>query len=168
MLILKLHNVSLWIYFFLTHSIFQLLVDSCRRLLLRHYICPATLYVTCFCHSAFCSLLFFFVCFFICFHLRSYFYQICMIVLFTSLYFPLMNSQYLSLMMIHSFLPLSVKQFAFVFTINFLLLVLLQFISRYCFPLISHTVVAIITLSTTAHCCLLLRTPLCYIYFIGW
>ena len=34
--------------FFLTHSSFQLLVDSCRRLLLRHYICSATLYVTCF------------------------------------------------------------------------------------------------------------------------
>ena len=40
-------------------------------------------------------------------------------------------------------------------SINFLLLVLLQFISRYCFPLISHTVVAIITLSTTSHSCIL-------------
>ena len=38
---------------------------------------------------------------------------------------------------------------------------LLQFNSRYCFPLIFHTVVAIITLSTTAHSCHLLCTRLC-------
>ena len=35
----------------------------------------------------------------------------------------------------------------------FLYLVLLQFISRYCFPFIPHTVVAIITFYTTSHSC---------------
>ena len=58
--------------------------------------CSATLYVKCFCHSAFCSLLFFFVCFlivFICGNIST----INMHVLFTSLYFRLMNSQSLSL-----------------------------------------------------------------------
>ena len=82
--------------FFLTHSIFQLLVDSYRRLLLRHYIRSATLYVTCFCHSAFCSLLFslyVFLIVFICGNITT----INLHVLFTSLYFPLMNYQSLLL-----------------------------------------------------------------------
>ena len=42
--------------------------------------------------------------------------------------------------LLHSYLILSVRQFDLLF---FLKSVLLQFISRYCFPLISHTVVAI-------------------------
>ena len=59
--------------------------------------CSATLYVTCFCHSAFCSLLFFFVCFFKIVIICGNIFTINLHVLFTSLYFPLMNSQSLSL-----------------------------------------------------------------------
>ena len=70
-------------------------------------------------------------------------------------------------MMIHSYLLLSVKPFALLFY-YFFLSVLLQFIFSYCFPLIPHTVVAIITLSKTTHYCPLLCSPLCYLYFIRW
>ena len=59
--------------------------------------CSATLYVTCFCHSAFCSLLFFFVCLFLIVFICGNIFTINLHVLFTSLYFPLMNSQSLSL-----------------------------------------------------------------------
>ena len=39
----------------------------------------------------------------------------------------------------------------FVLLIFFSYILLLQFISRYCFPLVPHNVVAIITLCTTSH-----------------
>ena len=122
---------------FLTHSIFQLLVDSCRLLLLRHYICSAILYVTCFCHSAFCSLLFFFVCFLIVLIVLNIF-TINLHVLFSSLYFPLMISQSLSLYD-DTLLSSSVYQ-------------------AICF----------IVLLISCHSCLLLCIPLCYLYFIRW
>ena len=142
---------------FLIHSIFQLLVDSCRRLLLRHYICSATLYVMCFWHSAFCSLLFFFVCFLIVFICGNMF-TINPHILFRYIFRWWILSLY-HFMMIHSYLPLSVKQFvllfyyfSFVSVVTIYFPVLFSFVFPYCGC--NHY-----SFYTTAHSCFLLCTP---------
>ena len=83
---------------------------------------------------------------------------------FFSLFFPLMYSQ--SFFSLHSYLTLSVRQFA--------LLLYLYFFSQCCYNLFSGTVFLwfptlwLQSLSTTFHSCCLLCTSLCYRYFIRW
>ena len=98
--------MSLYIYFFLTHSIFKLLFDIFLHLLLLQNICSFTFYATCFCHAAFCSMLLFFVCFLNCFHLRSCFQHYSACPLFLTIFFYFM---------VHSYLPFSVRQFSLLF-----------------------------------------------------
>ena len=80
-------------------------------------------------------------------------------VLFSSLFFPLMNSQsFLLYTPLHSYPTLSVKQFALLFY--------LYFFSQCCYNLFSGTVLLwfpilwLQSLSTTSHSCLLLCTSL--------
>ena len=106
--------------FFLTHSILRLPVDIFLRLLLSHCILSSTFYVTCFFHTAFCSLLFFLVCVFNCFHLRLYFYysSICSLFL---LLFSLVNFEWSFLfyytvsISVYSYLSVPVRQLTILF-----------------------------------------------------
>ena len=86
-------------------------------------------------------------------------------VLFSSLFFSLMNSQsFLLYTPLHSYFTLSVRQFA--------LLIYLYSFSQCCYNLFPGTVFLCFpilwlqSLSTTSHSCLLLCTSPCYRYFI--
>ena len=149
-MLMILHDVFLSIFFldplYFSNSSWQFF-----RLLLPHqvYICSSTLHVKCFCHAAFCSLLFFFVVsliVFMCGHIST----ISLHGLLFSLFFPLMNSQsFFYLMMVHCYLNFSVRQFDLLFYLFFFSQCCYN-LWAYCFPLIFHrpTVVAIITIST--------------------
>ena len=120
------------------------------------------------CFSLYCSLIVF-----ICSHIPTIIIQ----VLFSSLIFPVMNFQsfftlwytpipIFSFYIYGTLLSPFVCQAICLTVLFFLLSVLLEFIFRYCYSLLSHTVVAFITLSTTSHALLLLCTHLCNRYFI--
>ena len=88
-------------------------------------------------------------------------------VLFSSQFFPLMNSQLLLLYTpLHSYLTLSVRQFALLFYS--------YFFSQCCYNLFFGSVFLwfpilwLQSLFTTPHSCILLCTSLCYRNFICW
>ena len=140
-------------------------LHSMSRIVTYH---AATFYVMY--HAAFCSLLFFFTCFFNCFHLRSYFYYYSTCSLSLVIFSADEFLVFFYYMMAHFYLPLSVSQFTLLYYVFFL--------SQCCYNLFfaivlfdfPYTVVAIITLSTTSHSCLLLCTctVLCFRCFIRW
>ena len=132
-----------------------------RRYILCHVLSRITpLFVLC-CFSLYVSLIVF-----ICDHI----FTIILHVLFPSLFFPLMNFQFFFIIWWHTSISLCLSGNLLYCTMYFSLVSVVTIYFSVLFYLISHTVVAIITLSTTSHSCHLLCTCtfLCFRCFIRW
>ena len=119
--------------------------------------------MACFCHAAFFSLLFFFVCFFNCFRLRLFFYCYPTCSLFL-LFFPLMISH----VILFYFMMRSLFWcFSTYLCHAIALLFYLFFFSQCCYNLFllqlffdfSYCCCIVIAFSTKYHSCILLRNP---------
>ena len=167
--ITPLHSMSRIVTYH-TATFYVTYCDVSRRYILCHVLWRITplhsmsritpLFVLC-CFSLHVSLIVF-----ICDHIST----VILHVLSPSLFFPLMNFQFFFIIWWHTSICLCLSGNLLYCTMYFSLVSVVTIYFSLLFYLISHTVVATITLSTTSHSCLLLCTctVLCFRCFIRW